>query len=195
MREILFKAKRKEWETLPKDQWWVEGYYISQMKLPGYDGKQDFIIERNGDYFAIIQETLCQYIGSNDCTKWENITEMERQSFLSEWNNKKNRKNKPEDWNGKRIWENDIVKFDDEIWEEYYTSCGTEYDSWEVENYGVIQYCDRSLSYDFAKYKFNENSVEADLHDNHNIEFADFVKENEVIGNIFDNPELLEVER
>ena len=24
-REILFKTKRKDWEGLPKDQWWVEG--------------------------------------------------------------------------------------------------------------------------------------------------------------------------
>lgn len=37
MREILFKAKRKNWRELPKEEWWVEGlpieikgkYYIS----------------------------------------------------------------------------------------------------------------------------------------------------------------------
>ena len=98
------------------------------------------------------------------------------------------------DKNDKKIWENDILKFNDEIWDSCYTSCGTEYDSWEVENYGLVGYCDYSARYDFTKYKYNENQVEADLHENHDIEFSEFVKEHEVIGNIFDNPELLEVE-
>ena len=98
------------------------------------------------------------------------------------------------DKNGKEIWENDILKFNDEIWDSCYTSCGTEYDSWEAENYGLVGYCDYSARYDFTKYKYNENQVEADLHENHDIEFSEFVKEHEVIGNIFDNPELLEVE-
>ena len=94
---------------------------------------------------------------------------------------------------GRKIWENDILKFDDEIWSSCYTSCGMEYDSYETENYGVVGYCDYSARYDFVKYKYNENQVEADLHENHDIEFAEFVKEHEVIGNIFDNVDLLEV--
>lgn len=27
MREILFRAKRKNLSNLPKEEWWVEGYY------------------------------------------------------------------------------------------------------------------------------------------------------------------------
>lgn len=98
------------------------------------------------------------------------------------------------DKNGKKIWENDIVKFNDEIWNSYHTSCGTEYDSWEAENYGLVGYCDYSARYDFTKYKYDENQVEADLHENHAIEFSEFVEEHEAIGNIFDNADLLEVE-
>lgn len=95
------------------------------------------------------------------------------------------------DKNGKKIFEDDILKFDDEIWSSYYTSCGTEYDSWETENYGVVGFDEDYAKYDFVKYKYNENSVEADLHENNTIEFADFVKNLEIIGNIYDNPELL----
>ena len=95
------------------------------------------------------------------------------------------------DKNGKKIFEGDIFKFNDEVWSSYYTSCGTEYDSWEVENYGVVGFNEDLAKYDFVEYKFNENSVEADLHENHDIEFAEFIGDLEVIGNIHDNPELL----
>ncbi len=95
------------------------------------------------------------------------------------------------DKNGKKIFEGDIFKFPDEVFESYYTSCGTEYNSWEVENYGVVGFCEYSGRFDFIKYKFNENSVEADLHENNSLDFVEFVSELEIIGNIHDNPELL----
>ena len=95
------------------------------------------------------------------------------------------------DKNGKLIFEGDVFKFPDEVWESYYTSCGTEYNSWEVENYGVVGFCDYSGRFEFIRYKFNENSVEADLHENREMEFYEFVCELEIIGNIHDNPELL----
>ena len=95
------------------------------------------------------------------------------------------------DKNGKKIFEGDVFNFPDEVWESYYTYCGTEYNSWEIENYGVVGYCEDCAGYDFVQYKHDENSVCADLHENHTIQFADFVRELEVIGNIHDNPELL----
>ena len=95
------------------------------------------------------------------------------------------------DMNGKKIFEGDIFKFDDEIWLSSLTSCGIEYDSWKTENYGVVGFDEDYAKYDFVKYKYNENSVEADLHENNTIEFADFVKDLEIIGNVYDNPELL----
>lgn len=95
------------------------------------------------------------------------------------------------DKNRKKIFEGDIFKFPDEVWESSYTSCGTEWDSWEVENYGVIGFDEYTARFDFVQYRYNENSVEADLHENNCLEFAEFVKKLKIIGNIHDNPELL----
>lgn len=142
---------------------WVEGYY--QKRYDTKNDEQHFI-------FWLKSYTVWEYaeIDPNTLCQYTGLT----------------------DKSGRKIWENDIVKFDDEIWSSSYTSCGMEYDSYETENYGVVGYCDYSAKYDFTKYKYNENQVEADLHENHDIEFAEFLKEHEVIGNIFDNPELLE---
>jgi uncharacterized phage protein (TIGR01671 family) len=95
------------------------------------------------------------------------------------------------DKQGKEIYEGDIFIFNDELWTNGYTSCGTEYDSCEADNYGVVGFDEGTLRFDFTRYKYNENQVEADLHENHEIEFADFIQEHEVIGNIYENPELL----
>ena len=95
------------------------------------------------------------------------------------------------DKNGKKIFEGDVFKFPDEIFESYYTSCGIEYNSWETENYGVVGYNEDYGKYDFVQYRYGNNAVEADLNENKDLEFADFINELEVIGNIHDNPELL----
>lgn len=167
-REILFKAKRKD------NGEWAEGFLLSDgMREPEHWFVGSIVIEP------------CK---GTACGEWDirgialeeiDISSLCHFTGLT-------------DKNGQKIWENDIVKFDDEIWSSSYTSCGMEYDSYETENYGVVGYCDYYARYDFVKYKYNENQVEADLHENHDIEFSEFVKEHEVIGNIFDNPELLE---
>lgn len=70
MREILFRAKRKNWREFPKEEWWVEG-------LPQKMWGEWHIINSNDENlgYPIDPETLCQFIGLNDKSGkriWEN---------------------------------------------------------------------------------------------------------------------------
>lgn len=88
------------------------------------------------------------------------------------------------DNNGKLIWENDIVKFED---------CGEEgyeyKEGFDFENKARVEFTEGRWSLtDFL----SDNSAVIDGMYDHE-EFMDLWGECEVIGNIFDNPELLEV--
>lgn len=139
MREILFKAKRKD------NGEWVEGFifefkgkfYIMKMTqtfMTAYYSEES-VVDFNMRAVEIDPDTLCQYIGKTD---------------------KKNRK----------IFENDIVK--DGKW------------------LGKIVCRDSNFEMDLFKYSKVTGKY-----------FAVFTRScfevEEVIGNIFDNPELLEV--
>jgi uncharacterized phage protein (TIGR01671 family) len=88
------------------------------------------------------------------------------------------------DKNGKMIWENDIVKFED---------CGEEgyeyKEGFDFENKARVEFTEGRWSLtDFL----SDNSTVIDGMYDHE-EFMDLWGECEVIGNMIDNPELLEV--
>lgn len=88
------------------------------------------------------------------------------------------------DKNGKLIWENDIVKFED---------CGEEgyeyKEGFDFENKARVEFTEGRWSLtDFL----SDNSAVIDGMYDHE-EFMDLWGECEVIGNMIDNPELLEV--
>ena len=140
MREILFKAKRKD------NGEWVEGYYLNIAKINHFictgkiklDGALKGIIAP--EMYAIDPDTICQYTGLTDK-------------------------------NGNKIWENDICNRKEKYPEIVTYNKG----DWQLD-----------YSYVFGK----------EMHtDACNLGF--YVCERncvEVVGNIFDNADLLEVE-
>ena len=82
MRKILFRAKRKNWRKLPKEEWWVEGYPVKYQPCASKDEYVYGICPTYASALYIIEidpETLCQFTGFTDK-------------------------------HGQRIWENDIIK-------------------------------------------------------------------------------------
>ena len=130
----LYRAKRKNWRELPKEKWWVEGYYAYMQPYHYIMPKDNF-----DSWIEIDEKTLCACTGLKDK-------------------------------NGKLIWENDIMvaHLDDSFPED------TTYTRVVWNNNG---FC--------TKEQGSEDIMPLDKFDQEHFE---------VCGNIFDNPELLEVE-
>ena len=159
----LCRAKRKSWRELPKEMWWVEGYYAY------FKGNDNHCIYYETDELTLVCDidisTLCACTGLKDK-------------------------------NGKLIWENDIVDFLGHKGIVKY-ECGSfgiayrECIDWEEieSNICPVTGCDNAL---YACE--NDNFISLwEIYWNFNDE-DNSVNTVEVIGNIFDNPELLESE-
>lgn len=135
MREILFKAKRKD------NGKWVEGYYQKRYDLLGNEEHLIFHADsyKVWEYVEIDPETLCWFTGR--CDK-----------------------------NGKRIWENDILMA--HLDESYPEDATYETVEWNVNGWGTRE----------------KGSVDREYLGEFDLEHF------EVVGNIFDNKELLQEE-
>ena len=137
MREILFKAKRKD------NGKWVEGYYQKRYDLLGNEEHLIFHTDSYTvwEYTEIDTETICQFTGLYDK-------------------------------NGKKIWENDIVL----VTNKNYCS-------------GKIESSIGNIFFTFGTWYIGGKTQDR-LYSINN----DTIFQIEVVGNIFDNPELLQEE-
>ena len=99
MKEIKFRGKRVD------NGEWVEGFYV---KLDN----TYFIIEPVDSnmhgylWHKVIPETVGQFTGLYDNTKWADMSENEREQWTLKGN-------MPSEWKGREIFEGDIVKIAD----------------------------------------------------------------------------------
>lgn len=150
MREMLFRAKKKNWRELPKEGWWVEGYPVKYQPCASKDEYVYGIVPTYASALYIIEidpETLCQYARLKDN-------------------------------NDNRIWENDIVLLREEI-QDY---------EWKA----TVKFGNPNCEYNWGwqLVPIGECDMNKDILLWIDMEIASC----EVVGNIFDNPELLEGE-
>lgn len=166
MRDILFRGKRKD------NGEWVEGKGVDF----NYDTPYIVTKEYNCGYgyftgeYEVIPETVGQYTGLTDGTKWEQLTKEEQTDWL--------RNHTAEEWNGKKIFEGDIISVSFEEDRSPWESNCVYYDV-----HGKV-YFDETLFGWYVKFQDDELSL---------WEYDDCGVT--IIGNIHDNPELLEVEQ
>ncbi len=154
-REILFKAKLKDWKTNPVQNKWVEGFYL-QREETTYCVMEDY--ERN-------QVKTLHFIAAECMTDWGlpnefRLYEIDPDTLCQYINFEDDNKNK--------IWENDIVE------------CN--YDGEEMVR--IVIYDEDELDFKVIN---GEKYYQTDFE---YIPSCDYLL---VLGNIFDNPDLLDV--
>lgn len=95
------------------------------------------------------------------------------------------------DKNSQEIFEGDILKFNDE-WNEY---CHEGYVDGSVEGVNCVEVVKGEAYFEFGKTRYPESSLFIHMEDEH-LSFAELVNDKDfefkIIGNIYENPELLE---
>ena len=147
MREILFKAKRKD------NGEWVEGYYC-KISETTYAFAEDYEKHPIPVHHYILQESMTDWGLPNKFWQYEIDPET-----LCQYTGLK-------DKNGNRIWENDVVKDDNKL------LLGTVI--WLQDDYDYMGW-----------FLDDENLVEPEMMK------ETMWRDCEVLGNLFDNPELL----
>ena len=104
MREILFRA----WDKVSKKYRKFDGMHDTM--TINEDGKVEYYNLQNGS--GGDEYILEQFTGLHDATKWEDLTDADRDEWIESGHTKK-------DWKGRRIFEGDIVHIDnyDEGWD------------------------------------------------------------------------------
>ncbi len=100
MRDMKFRCYDKKLK-----QWVVEGFHIfGEVTLFNIIGQHCYETKGEDDSLSRYNDMeVTQWTGLWDATKWEELTEGEREKWTREGN-------MPNEWKGKMVWEGDIVR-------------------------------------------------------------------------------------
>lgn len=80
MNRDLFKAKRKSWKELPKEEWWVEGYLFDDGTLKHRRSAKEMKRDRE-DHFA----DLAEHEPTENAKKWMQRGAYSVEDCLRKW--------------------------------------------------------------------------------------------------------------
>lgn len=158
-REILFRGKHD-----PKyGTGWCYG-------VPYTDHDGDCIMATHISRRVVIEETVGQFTGLYDSTKWESLLESDKKEWL--------KNHVADEWKGRRIFEGDIL----DLTPYMITDVG-------VVKFGEFKDLDMGNDYPCGHVGFYVDVVNQRIYARKDILF--FASECKVVGNIHDNPELM----
>ena len=155
MREILFRGQYDPQYAVIRG--WCYG-------VPYIDYENDCRMTTHNGMSIVLAETVGQFTGLYDSTKWESLSELEQQEWLES--------HTKDEWRGRKIFEGDIVR--------------TKYG-----RLGKVIWFKPQICFDLIPINTLENIKrkapdQYDLWRSYNLE---------VVGNEFDNPELMEEQK
>lgn len=166
MREVLFKAKLKDWKTNPNRNRWIEGYYLSKEETT-YCVKEDYERFPVKTLYYIAEECMTDWGLPNEFRLYEIDPETICQLIQTD---------------KVRVWENDIVRWEDDDECISVIRYDEENARFVFDDYGV-KGCLMEYGWDEDAGGFGKVDTNG---------FNDFYSFGfEVIGNTIDNPELI----
>lgn len=185
MSEILFRGKAtnriegRAYRTSYKNGDWVYGLLT---KVLNYLGFAEMTNTNGVSGIEVDPETVGQFTGFYDSTRWEELTPEEQQEFLHQpdfW------ENTPDTWPGKRIFEGDILEFADTGETGYEYKEGFDYTNRAAVVWGNGRWeLERFLETNSG---VNEDMIGRSYHE----EFILVFGSSKIIGNVYDDPGLL----
>jgi hypothetical protein len=143
-RQIKFRGKTAKGE-------WLYGYYLEKELCDGA-GRCAYIKFDGSQEVRVLKDTVGQFTGLYDATRWEDLTEEKRDRWTIDGN-------MPSEWKGREIYEGDIIKA-------YHPNYIEKFIGSVFWDYELAAFCLRFCGTEMTLANFDEFIVIGNIHDN-----------------------------